>query len=309
MKKILVFLISTFLIVSVADYKFLDNSIYTLIKDGYFDKDYNIVTNINALNQNKYVYNEYSSFVKNTNNFYPKNKTDLLNIYYTILNNGWDNFSYYCDPIYKDCLNDIQNLSKDADTFTYLNQLVHPFNSFKTIQSNYNSDGRIDVVIVKKYTDEEIEKINNKLNNVINELNVNNYNSINDKIKLFHDYLANINRYDKEKEKGESIYHSDSAIGALFESHAVCSGYSDAMAIYLDMLDLENIKVATSKHVWNAVKIDNNWYHLDLTWDDPITSTNEDIIKYDYFLVTTNKLLSNDTTEHSYSTIIYDFIK
>ena len=81
------------------------------------------------------------------------------------------------------------------------------------------------------------------------------------------------------------------------------------MAIYLDMLDLENIKVATSKHVWNAVKIDNNWYHLDLTWDDPITSTNEDIIKYDYFLVTTNKLLSNDTTEHSYSTIIYDFIK
>lgn len=309
MKKILTFLICTLLIISVCDYKFLDNSIYTFIKKGYFDNNYNIVINTNALKPNKYVYKEYSSFVKNTNNFYPKNKTDLLNIYYTILNNGWENFSYYCDSEYKDCIEDVQSLSKDADTFTYLNQLVHPFNSFKTIQSNYNSNGRIDVEIVKKYTEEDIEKINNKLNNIINELNINNYTSIYDKIKVFHDYIANTNKYDKDKESGSSSYHSDNAIGTLFEGYSVCSGYSDTLALYLDMLDLDNIKVATEKHVWNAVNIDDNWYHIDLTWDDPITSTNEDIIKYDYFLITSSQLLNNDNTEHNFSNIIYNFIK
>lgn len=309
MKKIFTFLICTILITSVCDYKFLDNSIYSFIKKGYFDNEYNIVINTDALKPNKYVYKEYSSFVKNTNNFYPKNKTDLLNIYYTILNNGWENFSYYCDSEYKDCFDDIQNLSNDANTFTYLNQLVHPFNSFETIQSNYNSNGRIDVEIVKRYSEDDIAKINNKLNNVINELNINNYSSIYDKIKAFHDYLANINKYDKNKENGSSNYNSDSAIGTLFEGYSVCSGYSDTLALYLDMLDLDNIKVATEKHVWNAVKIDDNWYHIDLTWDDPMTSTNEDIIRYDYFLITSNQLLTNDTTEHNFSTIIYNFIK
>lgn len=309
MKKIFTFLICTLLIISVCDYKFLDNSIYNLIKKGFFNNNYNIVINTNSLKPNKYVYKEYSSFVRNTNNFYPKNKSDLLNIYYTILNNGWENFSYYCDSEYETCIEDVQSLSKDADTFTYLNQLVHPFNSFKTIQSNYNSNGRIDVEIEKKYTEEEIEKINNKLNNIINELNINNYTSIYDKIKVFHDYIANTNKYDKNKENGSSSYHSDSAIGTLFEGYSVCSGYSDTLALYLDMLDLDNVKVATDKHVWNAVNIDDNWYHIDLTWNDPITSTNEDIIKYDYFLITSSQLLSNDTTEHNFSTIVYNFIK
>ena len=80
------------------------------------------------------------------------NKNDLLNIYYTILNNGWDNFSYYCDNNYSECLNDIENISKDSNVFSSINQLVHPYNSFKTIKSNYNSNGRIDVVIEKKYS-------------------------------------------------------------------------------------------------------------------------------------------------------------
>lgn len=309
MKKLITFLVCSLLIISVCDYKFLDNYIYTYIKKGYFDSDYNIVINTDALKPNKYVYKEYSSFAKNTNNFYPKNKNDLLNIYYTILNNGYENFSYYCDFEYKDCLKDVQDLSKDSDTFTYLNQLVHPFNSFKTIQSNYNSNGRIDVEVIKKYTDEDIEKINNKLNNIINELNVNNYTNLNDKIKVFHDYLANTNKYDKNKEIGNSNYNSDGAIGTLFEGYSVCSGYSDTLALYLDMLDLDNVKVATEKHVWNAVKINNNWYHIDLTWDDPMTSTNEDIIRYDYFLITSSQLLTNDTIEHNFSTTIYDFIK
>ncbi len=308
MKKLLTFLICTLLVISVCDYKFLDNYIYSFIKEKYFGNEYNIVINTDALKPNKYAYKEFSSFVKISNDFYPKNKNDLLNIYYTVLNNGWENFSFYCDLEYKNCLEDIKNLNNDEETFNYINQLVHPFNSFKTIKSNYNSNGRIDIEIEKRYTDEDIENINNKLSNIINELNINNYTSIIDKIKIFHDYLASTNKYDQNKENGTSTYHSDNAIGTLFEGYSVCNGYSDTLAIYLNMLNLDNVRVATDKHVWNIVKIDNNWYHIDLTWDDPITSNNEDIITHDYFLISTDELLTLDKIEHNYSQTVYDFI-
>ena len=309
MKKILVFLICILLIVSIFDYKYFNNAIYNFINNEYLAKNYKMFMNKNALSPNEYVFREYSSYVSNTNNFYPKNKQELLNIYYTVLNNGYNDFVYYCSNEYYNCLTDMQNLSNDADTFTYINSLIHPFNSFKIIKSDYDNNKKVSIEIDKKYSDDDINKINDKLDSIINELNINNYTSVIDKIKVFHDYLANINKYDKDKENGISKYNSDTAIGALFEGYAVCSGYTDAMAIFLSKLNLENIKIITEKHEWNAVKIDDKWYHLDLTWDDPITTTGEEIIIYDYFLITTDELKLKNDNEHNYSTIIYDFIK
>ena len=37
-------------------------------------------------------------------------------------------------------------------------------------------------------------------------------------------------------------------------------------------------------HGWNIVKVDGNWYNIDLTWDDPITKSGKHVIRYDYFL-------------------------
>ncbi len=309
MKKIIIFIISIILLISVLDYKYFNNEVYNFINDNYFDKNYKIVMNENTLIPNEYVYKNYSSYVNNTNNFFPKNKQELLNVYYTVLNNGYNDFVFYCSNEYDNCLEEIENLSNDADTFTYINSLIHPFNSFKIIKSNYDNDKKIDIEIEKKYSEEDINKINEKLNAVINELNINNYQSVVDKIKVFHDYLANINIYDQEKENGTSKYNSDTAIGALFEGYAVCSGYTDAMAIFLDKLNLENIKIINEEHAWNAVKIDNKWYHLDLTWDDPITLNNKNIIKYDYFLITNDELLSKNDDKHNFSTDVYNFIK
>ena len=48
-----------------------------------------------------------------------------------------------------------------------------------------------------------------------------------------------------------------------------------------------------------------NWYHLDLTWDDPITSNNQDILEYTYFLVDNNKLLTAGNDQHQFDINIY----
>lgn len=309
MKKLFSLLICALFFAFILDEKILNNNLYDIYKTYYKKTDYSIVTNLDALKTSEYFYEDYSTFVKNTSNFSPKNKDELLNIYYSILNNGWKNFSYYCDSSYMNCLNDIEELSKDSATFTNINQLVHPYNSFKKIKSTYSSDDRIDISITRKYSDEEILKIDNKINEIINELNINDYTDVEEKIKVFHDYIANTNKYDVNKESGASTYRSDTALGTLFEGYSICSGYTDTMAIFLSKIGLENIKVASNNHTWNAVKINDEWKHIDLTWDDPITDTGEDIITYDYFLIDSNTLNEKNNEEHKYSEVIYNFLK
>ena len=167
---------------------------------------------------------------------------------------------------------------------------------------------RVDIEIQKKYSNEDIIKIDKKIDDIINQLNINNYDDVTDKIKVFHDYLASTNKYDKDKESGNSKYHSDTAIGTLFEGYSVCSGYSDTMAIFLNKLGLDNVKVITDKHAWNAVKLNGKWYHIDLTWDDPIVSNGSDIISHDYFLLTTHELLVKEAIEHNYDRDSYSFL-
>lgn len=307
MKKFTSFLICIFLFIVILDEKLLNDNLYNLYKKYYVKYTYSIVTNMNALKESKYLVSDYSSYVKLTDNFSPKNKNELLNVYYTILNNGWNNFSYYCDSSYSSCLDDVSNLSNDSDNFSNINQLVHPYNSYNTVESVYTNN-RIDVSIKNKYSDEDILKIDNKINEIINNLNINDYKNVEDKIKVFHDYIAKTNKYDTLKENNTSQYNSNTAIGTLFEGYSICSGYTDTMAIFLTKIGLENVRIANEKHTWNVVKIDDKWKHIDLTWDDPITNTGEDIITYDYFLIDTNELQTKDTTEHNFDKNIYDFI-
>lgn len=294
----------------------VDNSIFNNGFANYFKKDlfktnkgnYRISSNLDYYRTNKYYKKDISDYVDMTDNFRPKNKKELLDVYYTILNNGWENFSFYCDDSYSNCLKDMEILSKDNKELSMINQLLNPYNSFSSIVSNYNSDGRIDVEVTKKYSNEEIESIDDEIDNIIDEIGINNTKSLRNKIRLFHDYIASMNVYDSDKENGDSNYMSDKAIGTLFEGHSICSGYTDTLSLFLDKINVENYKIATDEHTWNAILINNKWYHVDLTWDDPITSTGDNIIQYDYFMVTTDELKRKDSDEHNYNTDIFGFV-
>lgn len=312
MKKIFTLFSGLVLFFILVNDNLFNNNILNLIEKNYYknnNENYHIVSNVEALNSNKYFKENLSDYVSITNNFYPKNKKELLNVYYTVLNNGWDKFSYYCDKSYTNCLKDIESLSNDNKELSFVNQLLNPYNSFSSIISNYNTGGRIDIEVKRKYTNKEIKKIDNELNNIINKLNINNIDSLKEKIRVFHDYIATINVYDSDKENGKSNYNSDKAIGTLFEGHSICSGYTDTLSLFLDKINLKNYKIANDEHTWNVVLINGDWYHIDLTWDDPITNTGENIIQYNYFLITTPELESKNEIEHNYSKEIYNFIK
>lgn len=61
------------------------------------------------------------------------------------------------------------------------------------------------------------------------------------------------------------------AYGALVKGEAVCSGYARAFDELARRCDLESIYVSNKRHAWNLVKLDDgSWYHVDVTWEDPI---------------------------------------
>ena len=254
--------------------------------------------------------NDYSrdysfNFVSLTDDFSPKNYQDLLNIYFTILNSGEDEFSFYCQDDYKECLTDVDNLANDQKTLSAINNFVHPFNSFKHLETTYDDYGKVTLKIDHIYNSSEIKLINAKVKEIETEI----WNStMNDeeKIKQAHNYIINNSKYDKDRSDNNIVnYKSDTAYGTLLEGYSLCGGYTDAMELFLEDLNIKSYKIASENHVWNAVNLNNTWYHLDLTWDDPITNDGSDILEYNFFLITTPELEEIENEQHNYDKTIY----
>lgn len=258
--------------------------------------------NIVTLGDKNEYYRDYDfDFVQNTNNFRPNNYQDLLNIYYTVLNAGKSNFTFYCPNSYDNCLSDVKKLANDQDTLSDINNYVHPFNGFDHIESEYDSLGRVTINIIRSYDDNDIKMITSKIDELLPQL-VSNTNSLENNIKNVHDYIVNNSKYDSNRsDNGVTSYKSDTAYGPLFEGYALCGGYTDLMELFLERMNIKSFKVSSENHIWNAVYFNNNWKHLDLTWDDPVASDGKEYLEYNYFLIDTDQLLTLEQTEHNFN--------
>ncbi len=255
---------------------------------------------------NEYKRNYKYLYVQNNEDFIPHSYNDLVNIVYSVLNNGWTEFTFYCPSDYEDCLDDIKKLSNDNEQLSTINNFVNPYNSYSTIKTIYDDTGVITFEVNHLYNQEEIKKTNNTIDEMI-EKNINNNMTDKQKIKAIHDYIIDNTIYDVVRaEKKESQYDSARITGVLYEHYGTCSGYSDLMAIVLDKLNIPNYKITTDNHVWNAVYIDGTWKHLDVTWDDPVLTSGKQTLEYTFFLVNTNTLLEKDKKDqHKFNPNIY----
>lgn len=249
---------------------------------------------------NKY-YREYDfKFVQNTNDFSPNNYQDLLNIYYTVINSGKDLFTFYCDSEYTNCIDDVSSIANDKGLLSDINNFVHPYNAYSNIETEYDSLGKITIKLTRNYTNDEIDKINKKVDELYKELVTSD--NARDNIKNVHDYIINNSKYDSNRSDNNIVeYRSDIAYGPLFDGYAICGGYTDLMQLFLEKMNLKNYRVSSNSHIWNAVEIDGKWYHIDLTWDDPVVSDGKDYLYEDYFLITTHDLLEKEKTQHVFN--------
>lgn len=254
-------------------------------------------------------------YVKTTKDFTPHNKQDILNIFYTALDDGWDELTFYCPDDYNNCLTDVKEITKEDYVLSNINNFVQTFNSYNSIYVNINNFGRVHIEIEKLYTDEEIKVINKRVDEIYNQL-INDKMTDVEKIKTIHDFIINNTVYDQERAKtvidrtSTDFKHSSNlALGPLTTGKAICGGYTDTMALFLDKMGIKNYKVSSDSHIWNLVYVDGAWKHLDLTWDDPVVNTGENMLLHTYFLISYDELLKQNTAQHNFDTNIYQEAK
>lgn len=130
--------------------------------------------------------------------------------------------------------------------------------------------------------------------------------------KALHDYLALNCEYDMRYYSGGMPSISYTAYGALVNRMAVCQGYALAYQELLAQCGIESEYVSGwgngGRHGWNIIQIDGEWYHVDVTWDDP-TPDREGYVRYKYFLKS-DKTMSRDhsnwESSHACTSTTYD---
>lgn len=259
-------------------------------------KNYDNTSDVVFGDSNEY-YKDYNyGFVQITDNLYPSNRQDIMNIIYTSLNRGLDEVTFYCSDGYDSCVDDVNDIAENSLYLSTINNLVHPFNSYSKIHFTITTYGKISISISKNYSDAEILLINNRIDEITSSIFKDNMSDY-DRILAFHDYVVNNTSYDSSVSLDNQLNSnnkSNNAIGLLFNNMAICSGYSDVMAIFLSKYGYNNYKISSDEHIWNLVYFDGRWLHIDATWDDPVTANGQNVLLHDFFLVDTNSLYDKE---------------
>lgn len=69
----------------------------------------------------------------------------------------------------------------------------------------------------------------------------------------------------------ENNAHAWSIVGGIAKGKAVCEGYSRAFQVMMYMIGIDCSLVTgvmSQSHMWNTVKMEGDWYHVDVTSDD-----------------------------------------
>ena len=119
-------------------------------------------------------------------------------------------------------------------------------------------------------------------------------------IKFVNDTIAKHVEYDLSYEKN-SAYH------AVFNESSLCEGYSFLTYKRLSYagIDAKIISgvAANEDHMWNLVKLNNLWYHLDVTWNDPVYSGSFkkplNYVSYDFFMLTSTQMAKTHTWDQT----------
>ena len=97
-----------------------------------------------------------------------------------------------------------------------------------------------------------------------------------DKERYIHDALLHNVSYARSAEMNQSAY------SALVNGRTVCAGYARAFQYLMQQLGIPCYYCtgyAGEDHAWNIIKLEDDFYNVDTTWDDTETGTGT----YDYF--------------------------
>lgn len=104
-----------------------------------------------------------------------------------------------------------------------------------------------------------------------------------DKIHSCHDYIVKNYSYDETRGSAD-VYNM------LLTGQGTCMAYTGLFGYIMEKCDIENTTAKSEQlnHIWNVVKLDGEYYNVDVTWDDPIggvsfSTSHKYLLKSDYY--------------------------
>ncbi len=275
------------------------------------NEEYNFEEVIN----NKYYYNQlndnakliYASIENNLNNMKTGTyKIKLANEVANVLkyDNGEEmlnkDFQSAWDALSLDRMDiffiDVSKISLNIKKTTHLNNVTYSLAIVSEDETGYLKDGLTSKIDVNSI----LNQIKDNRDSIIRNVTGDKYS----KVLQVHDWIIENLEYSLDIQNANTY----NLYGALINKSAVCEGYAEAFKYILDELGIPCILVSgtatnsegiTENHAWNYVQIDEKWYAVDTTWDDPIVKgfgyvTNS--VKHKYFLQGSKKMNENHTT-------------
>lgn len=204
----------------------------------------------------------------------------------TALTAAWDNYEAEVDiSAYKitfdninDAFNEVADLHPEYFYLDYSNTSFYGFGNYVTkLKLGY------------LYSNDVIDTQRAELNAVVDDVvaKTKGIKSDVDKVVLFHDYISAHNAYDPDGVTGDVDEVSDysfTAYGALVKQVSVCQGMSNAFILLCKKVGIDSVLASSDSmvHAWNLVKLNNKYYHLDITWDDEIYNAKLDYASSDF---------------------------
>ncbi|GAA0062474.1 cell wall-binding repeat-containing protein [Clostridium sp. CTA-1] len=148
-------------------------------------------------------------------------------------------------------------------------------------------EGEVDVSITYKLDkvtiDMEKAAVKAKVQEIINNVIKEGMSDV-EKELVLHDYIVKNTEYNMYNHNNKIILPDDcNAYGVLVKGIGTSEGYSKAMYELLKAAGIEckyvtgisvHDSVGGDGHSWNIVKLEDEWYNLDVTWDEPIFNKN-----------------------------------
>lgn len=115
-----------------------------------------------------------------------------------------------------------------------------------------------------------------------------------EKVLLVHDRLVSTGDWNADS----LLYHTAQSV--LLEKKGACESYSYCFNHAMAMLGIDSLLLHSDEHAWNAVRLDNKWYYVDNTWDDPEGQPISHV-GHDYLLVPPSRFADSHTMTADYS--------
>lgn len=90
-----------------------------------------------------------------------------------------------------------------------------------------------------------------------------------------------------------------SAESGLTRHQGTCKSYQRIYSKLLDAAGIVNGRITGNGHTWNAVKIDNKWCQMDLTWDDTSDNWYGDLDQRHLYFGLTDELMAIAHSDHT----------